>query len=50
MSERRAAIPAYHLPFDSVSAEYLWRILLDAMAEFDGAPVGRDARIVLSAG
>jgi hypothetical protein len=25
---------------DSASAEYLWDCLNDAMAEFDGAPVG----------
>jgi sarcosine oxidase subunit gamma len=32
--------PAFHVLADSASAEYLWRCLLDAMAEFDGAPVG----------
>ena len=32
--------PAFHLLADSASAEYLWGCLLDAMAEFDGAPVG----------
>ena len=42
-----SATPAYHLLADSASAEYLWRVLLDAMAEFDGAPVGRDALIAL---
>jgi sarcosine oxidase subunit gamma len=31
---------AYHLLGDSASAEYLWGCLIDAMAEFDGAPVG----------
>ena len=31
---------AYHLLGDSASAEYLWDVLLDAMREFDGAPVG----------
>ena len=45
-----AGIPAYHVLFDSASAEYLWRVLLDAMAEFDGAPVGRDALIALGGG
>jgi sarcosine oxidase subunit gamma len=34
---------AYHLLCDSASAEYLWDCLLDAMAEFDGAPVTHDA-------
>ncbi len=43
-----AGIPAYHLLFDSASAEYLWRVLLDAMAEFDGAPIGRDALVALA--
>ena len=46
-SERLGAMPSYHLLFDGASAEYLWRVLLDAMAEFDGAPVGRDTLIVL---
>ena len=32
--------PAYHVLADSASAEYLWGCLLDAMEEFDGAPVG----------
>ena len=31
---------AYHLLGDSASAEYLWDVLLDAMREFGGAPVG----------
>ena len=34
---------AYHLLGDSASAEYLWDCLLDAMAEFGGAPVGLSA-------
>ncbi len=46
-SKRLGAMPGYHLLFDSASAVYLWRVLLDAMAEFDGAPVGRGALIVL---
>ena len=33
----------FHLLTDSASAEYLWRCLLDAMAEFDGAVVGLNA-------
>jgi sarcosine oxidase subunit gamma len=43
-----AQIPAYHLLADSASAEYLWRVLLDAMAEFDGVPVGCDALIAIA--
>src|SRR5262249_27179188 len=35
--------PAFHLLADSASAEYLWTCVLDAMAEFDGAPVGWSA-------
>jgi sarcosine oxidase subunit gamma len=31
---------AFHVLADSASAEYFWGCLLDAMAEFDGAPVG----------
>jgi sarcosine oxidase subunit gamma len=31
---------AFHLLFDSASAAYCWDCLIDAMAEFDGAPVG----------
>lgn len=34
---------AYHVLVDSASAEYLWGCLLDAMTEFDGAPVGLTA-------
>jgi sarcosine oxidase, subunit gamma len=36
----RGGTLAYHLLGDSASAEYLWDCLIDAMAEFDGAPVG----------
>ena len=32
--------PAWHLIADSASASYLWAVLTDAMAEFDGRPVG----------
>ena len=35
--------PALHLLGDSASAAYAWGVLLDAMAEFDGIPVGLDA-------
>ncbi len=34
------ATVAYHLLGDSASAEYLWDVLIDAMREFAGAPVG----------
>jgi len=33
-------IPAFSLLFDVSYAPYLWEVLLDAMQEFDGAPVG----------
>ena len=39
----RGDVLAYNLLGDSASAEYLWDCLLDAMAEFDGAPVGLEA-------
>lgn len=39
--------PAFHVVFDSASATYLWNCLLDAMAEFDGAPVGHKAILAL---
>ncbi len=32
--------PAYHVLADSASAEFLWDSLFDAMAEFDGKPIG----------
>lgn len=35
-----ATIPVFHLLADSASAIWLWDTLLDAMAEFDGAPIG----------
>lgn len=38
-----ARLPAYHLVFDSASADYLWRMLKDAMIEYDGRPVGYEA-------
>jgi sarcosine oxidase subunit gamma len=34
------ALPAFHLLGDSASAGYMWDCLLDAMAEFNGRPVG----------
>jgi len=36
-------VPAYHLVFDCASADYLWRMLKDAMLEFDGKPTGYEA-------
>ena len=33
-------VPAYDLITDLASAVYLWGALLDAMAEYDGAPIG----------
>ena len=37
------AVPAFDLVTDVASAVYLWGALLDAMAEYDGAPVGLGA-------
>ncbi len=45
----RGGVLAYHLLGDSASGEYLWDCLLDAMAEFDGAPVGLAAVRALTA-
>ncbi len=39
----RGGDPFFHLLADCASAEYLWDCLLDAMAEFDGRPVGLTA-------
>jgi sarcosine oxidase subunit gamma len=44
----QGATLAYHLVADSASAEYLWGCLLDAMAEFNGGPVGLKAMQGLS--
>jgi sarcosine oxidase subunit gamma len=41
-------MPAYHLIFDSASADYLWHSLKDAMTEFDGKPVGYDAIVSIT--
>ena len=43
LRDDRGGVPLYHLLADCASAEYLWDCLLDAMAEFDGAPVGLTA-------
>ncbi len=42
-------VPAFHLLFDSASADYMWSCLTDACREFKGAPVGYAAlsRIVV---
>ena len=42
------ATPTFHLLGDSASAAYMWDVLLDAMAEFEGAPVGLKALKALS--
>jgi sarcosine oxidase subunit gamma len=39
----RGGVPLYHLLADCTAVEYLWDCLLDAMAEFDGRPVGLSA-------
>jgi sarcosine oxidase subunit gamma len=39
----RGGVPFFHLLADCAAAEYLWDCLLDAMAEFDGRPVGLTA-------
>jgi sarcosine oxidase subunit gamma len=36
-------LPAYHLLGDSASAAFMHASILDAMAEFEGTPVGFDA-------
>jgi sarcosine oxidase subunit gamma len=40
LRQDQGATPVFHLLADSASADYLWEALLDAMAEFGGAPVG----------
>jgi len=39
----RGGTPFFHLLTDCAAAEYLWDCLRDAMAEFDGRPVGLTA-------
>ena len=39
--------PAFHLLFDIASTEYMWSCLMDAYAEFNGAPVGYAALLEL---
>jgi sarcosine oxidase subunit gamma len=36
-------LPAFHLLTDNASAEYMWGCVVDAMAEFDGQPIGLSA-------
>ena len=45
-----ADTPAFHMLGDSASAGYMWSCLLDAMAEFDGGPVGLQAVLGLAKG
>ncbi len=40
--------PAYHLLGDSASAGYMWDCLSDAMAEWNGRPVGLNALLALA--
>lgn len=40
LRQDQGTVPVFHLLADSASADYLWEALLDAMAEFGGAPVG----------
>ena len=43
--------PAFYVLADSASADFLWPGLIDAMQEFDGAPVGLEAlRALLARG
>ena len=44
-----AGAPAFHLLVDSASAEYVWRCVIDAMAEFGGRPAGLSALLELTA-
>jgi sarcosine oxidase subunit gamma len=46
----QGGVPFFHLLADCAAAEYLWDCLLDAMAEFDGRPVGLTALRGLGAG
>ena len=39
----RGGTLAYHLLFDSASATYLWDVLIDAMEEYSGRPIGLTA-------
>jgi len=39
----KGRVPAFHILADSASATYLWDCLIDAMADFEGGPVGLGA-------
>ncbi len=43
----RGSTLAYHLIADSTSAGYFWDAALDAMAEFDGRPIGLNSILAL---
>jgi sarcosine oxidase subunit gamma len=43
LRQDRGELPVFHLLADSASADYLWDCLIDAMAEFEGGPVGLSA-------
>ena len=43
----RGETPAFHLLGDSASAGYMWDCLLDAMAEWNGRPIGLNALMAL---
>ncbi len=43
LRDDRGGVPFFHLLADCAAAEYLWDCLRDAMAEFDGRPVGLTA-------
>ncbi len=44
----RGSTLAYHLIADGTSAVYFWTAVLDAMAEFDGRPVGHESLVALN--
>ena len=40
--------PGFHLLGDSASTGYAWDAIIDAMAEFDGVPIGLSALHMLA--
>lgn len=46
--EDLGGVSVYHLLSDSAGSAYLWDCLIDAMAEFDGHPVGHSALLALA--
>ncbi|MEO0367902.1 MAG: sarcosine oxidase [Pseudomonadota bacterium] len=38
--EAHSGLPIFHILSDTTAAEFMWSSLLDAMQEFDGAPIG----------